>query len=62
MNPILNQTAPNGSEDDLDNEPDNDTGLIDGPTNSGDSTDVSEHDHHQDDNYALGGHVTWSSE
>lgn len=26
----------------------------------GDSTDVAEHDHHQDDNYALGGHVTRS--
>jgi hypothetical protein len=62
MNPILNQTAPGGNEDDLDNEPDNYTSLTD---DNGDPTDKADHDepnHHQDDNYALGGHVTRSSE
>lgn len=43
MNPILNQTAPDGNGDDLDNEPDNDTGLVDEPTSEDDtSTDASD--------------------
>ncbi len=61
MNPILSQTAPDGNGDDLDNEPDNDTGLVDEPTDE-DGDPTGEHDHQQDDNYALGGHVTRSSE
>ncbi len=61
MNPILSQTAPDGNGDDLDNEPDNDTGLVDGLTDE-DGDPTGEHDHQQDDNYALGGHVTRSSE
>ncbi|PRY24125.1 hypothetical protein CLV58_14024 [Spirosoma oryzae] len=61
MNPILNQTAPDGNGDDLDNEPDNDTGLVNEPTDD-DGDPTGEHDHQQDDNYALGGHVARSSE
>jgi hypothetical protein len=44
--------------DDLDND-DVDSDLADEPVDeNGDPT--GEHDHHQDDNYALGGHVTRS--
>ncbi|QJW88447.1 hypothetical protein HNV11_03195 [Spirosoma taeanense] len=36
-----------------------DNGLYDEPTDE-DGDPTGEHDHHQDDNYALGGHVTRS--
>lgn len=43
MNPILSQTAPDGNGDDLDNEPDNDTSLVDEPTdNDNTPTDASD--------------------
>jgi len=38
MNPILSQTAPDGNGDNLDNEPDNDTGLVDTPTDQDDAS------------------------
>lgn len=44
MNPILSQTAPDGNGDDLDNEPDNDAGLVDEPTDGDNGpTDASDH-------------------
>ncbi|GAB3950601.1 hypothetical protein GCM10028805_28980 [Spirosoma harenae] len=45
-------------EDMADDEPDEE--LYDEPTDE-DGDPTGEHDHHQDDNYALGGHVTRSS-
>lgn len=56
-----------GAAIDDDDEAENETqddGLFDEPVDEdGDPTDMSdhsEHNHHQDDNYALGGHVTRS--
>ncbi|GAB3020988.1 hypothetical protein [Spirosoma pulveris] len=51
-----NQRPDDTATDDQDEEK---TGLFDEPVDDeGDPT--GEHDHHQDDNYALGGHVTRS--
>lgn len=54
----------NALPDSEDDEETDDTELIDEPTDDdGDPTEMSdhgEHDHQQDDNYALGGHVTRS--
>lgn len=44
---------------DTDEEQDDETVDEDGDLT--DTSDHGEHDHHQDDNYALGGHVTRSS-
>lgn len=45
--------------DDTDEEPTNEEELADEPLDE-DGDPTGEHDHHQDDNYALGGHVTRS--
>jgi hypothetical protein len=50
--------SPAASEDDGSEETE-DVGLFDEPTDE-DGDPTGEHDHHQDDNYALGGHVTRS--
>ncbi len=49
--------GPSAMEDD--DEATEDDGLFDEPTDE-DGDPTGEHDHHQDDNYALGGHVTRS--
>jgi hypothetical protein len=46
-------------EGDLINDEDEESELTDEPTDE-DGDPTGEHDHHQDDNYALGGHVTRS--
>lgn len=60
---FANQTGTD-TDDSTDEEETEDDGLFDEPTDDeGDPTgmpDHGEHDHQQDDNYALGGHVTRS--
>ncbi|MFD2571719.1 hypothetical protein ACFSUS_13825 [Spirosoma soli] len=54
-----NQSGASIEDDDDTSDETEDNGLFDEPVDE-DGDPTGEHDHHQDDNYALGGHVTRS--